>query len=53
MARVSIGGDALRIVAGTFYRDGEWIFWDVQDGSHAVVVERSGSARVIASTTIR
>ena len=27
------------IVAGTFYRDGERIFWDVHDGSHAVVIE--------------
>ena len=26
------------ITAGTFYRDGEWVFWDVHDPQNAIVI---------------
>ncbi|GAA2243465.1 hypothetical protein GCM10010232_33090 [Streptomyces amakusaensis] len=30
------------ITSGTFYKDGERVFWDVRDSSKAVVVELAG-----------
>ena len=30
------------IIAGTYYRHGERVFWDVRDASKAVVVELDG-----------